>query len=145
MNCTYSNVSIKFQCYCTKYIYSNTNPNLIPFSTLILGIEVSQSFYFVSALIPGFRVNYGQLKQLETWQTYKRKRQGMKHQKNGWLDGFWNRETKTWTNTYVCHIKFYNFYDYDDDDDNNNSILYYLCAQWTVVRPITDTAQCRYK
>jgi hypothetical protein len=28
---------------------------------------------------------------------------------------------------------------------NNNSILYYLCAKSTATRPITDTAQCRYK
>jgi hypothetical protein len=26
-----------------------------------------------------------------------------------------------------------------------NSILYYLCAESTAVRPITDTAQCSYK
>jgi hypothetical protein len=26
-----------------------------------------------------------------------------------------------------------------------NSILYYLCAEPTAVRPITDTAQCTYK
>jgi hypothetical protein len=39
--------------------------------------------------------------------------------------------------------------DEDDDDNNNNnnnnSILYYLCAESTAVRPITDTAQCTYK
>jgi hypothetical protein len=52
--------------------------------------------------------------------------------------------------------------DDDDDDDNNNnnnnnqnyqsevitqfnsSIIYYLCAESTAARPITDTAQCRY-
>jgi hypothetical protein len=28
---------------------------------------------------------------------------------------------------------------------DNNSILYYLCAESTATRPITDTAQCRYK
>jgi hypothetical protein len=33
----------------------------------------------------------------------------------------------------------------DDDDDNSNSILCYLCAESTATRPITDTAQCRYK
>jgi hypothetical protein len=27
--------------------------------------------------------------------------------------------------------------------NNNNSILYYLCAESTATRPITDTAQCR--
>jgi hypothetical protein len=26
-----------------------------------------------------------------------------------------------------------------------NSILYYLCAQSTAARPITDRAQCRYR
>jgi hypothetical protein len=26
-----------------------------------------------------------------------------------------------------------------------NSILYYLCADSTATRPITDTAQCRYR
>jgi hypothetical protein len=26
-----------------------------------------------------------------------------------------------------------------------NSILYYLCAESTAARPITDTAQCRYR
>jgi hypothetical protein len=26
-----------------------------------------------------------------------------------------------------------------------NSVLYYLCAESTAVRPITDTAQCTYK
>jgi hypothetical protein len=26
-----------------------------------------------------------------------------------------------------------------------NSILYYLCAEPTAPRPITDTAQCRYR
>jgi hypothetical protein len=38
-------------------------------------------------------------------------------------------------------------YNYDDDDNNNNnnnnnSILYYLCAESTATRRITDTAQC---
>jgi hypothetical protein len=28
--------------------------------------------------------------------------------------------------------------------NNNNSILYYLCAESTATRPITDTAQCNY-
>jgi hypothetical protein len=32
-----------------------------------------------------------------------------------------------------------------NDDDDNNSILYYLYAESTATRPITDTAQCRYK
>jgi hypothetical protein len=40
---TYSNVSITFQFQCTKYIYSNAKPNLIPFSMLILGTKVPQS------------------------------------------------------------------------------------------------------
>jgi hypothetical protein len=36
------------------------------------------------------------------------------------------------------------------NNNNNNyyyyySILYYLCAQSTAVRPITDTAQCTYR
>jgi hypothetical protein len=31
----------------TKYIYSNTNPNLIPFSTLILGTKVPQWLFFI--------------------------------------------------------------------------------------------------
>jgi hypothetical protein len=26
-----------------------------------------------------------------------------------------------------------------------NSIIYYLCAESTATRPITDAAQCRYK
>jgi hypothetical protein len=26
-----------------------------------------------------------------------------------------------------------------------NSVLYYLCAESTATRPITETAQCRYK
>jgi hypothetical protein len=30
-------------------------------------------------------------------------------------------------------------------NNNNNSILYYLCAESTATRPITDTAKCRYK
>jgi hypothetical protein len=30
--------------YCTKYIYSNTNPNLIKMSTLILGTKVPHFF-----------------------------------------------------------------------------------------------------
>jgi hypothetical protein len=34
---------------------------------------------------------------------------------------------------------YYYYYYY-----NNNSILYYLCAEPTATRPITDTAQCRY-
>jgi hypothetical protein len=29
----------------TKYIYSNTNPNVIPFSTLILGTKVPESLF----------------------------------------------------------------------------------------------------
>jgi hypothetical protein len=39
--------------------------------------------------------------------------------------------------------------EYDDNvnnnnnNNNNNSILYYLCAEPTATRPITDTAQCR--
>jgi hypothetical protein len=47
-------------------------------------------------------------------------------------------------------------YDDDDDDDdddnnnnnnnnNNNSILYYLCAESTAKRPVTETAQFRYR
>jgi hypothetical protein len=28
---------------------------------------------------------------------------------------------------------------------NNNLILYYLYAESTATRPITDTAQCKYK
>jgi hypothetical protein len=43
MYCTYSNVSTKFQFEYTNYIYSNKNPNLIPFSKLILGTKVPQS------------------------------------------------------------------------------------------------------
>jgi hypothetical protein len=39
--------------------------------------------------------------------------------------------------------------DVDDDGNNNNfnsiSILYYLCAEPTATRPITGTAQCRYR
>jgi hypothetical protein len=30
-------------------------------------------------------------------------------------------------------------------NNNNNSILYHLSAESTATRPITDTAQCRYK
>jgi hypothetical protein len=33
--------------------------------------------------------------------------------------------------------------DDNDDNNNNNPILYYLCAEATATRPITDTAQCR--
>jgi hypothetical protein len=33
----------------------------------------------------------------------------------------------------------------DEDDDDDDSILYYLCAESTATRPITDTAQCRYR
>jgi hypothetical protein len=33
----------------------------------------------------------------------------------------------------------------DDITIQLNSILYYLCAESTATRPITDTAQCRYK
>jgi hypothetical protein len=29
--------------------------------------------------------------------------------------------------------------------ERNNSVLYYLCAESTATRPITDTAQCTYK
>jgi hypothetical protein len=29
--------------------------------------------------------------------------------------------------------------------NNSNSILYYLCAESTATRPVTETAQCRYK
>jgi hypothetical protein len=32
-----------------------------------------------------------------------------------------------------------------DDDDDDNSILYYLYAEPTAARPVTDSAQCRYK
>jgi hypothetical protein len=31
---------------CTNYIYSNKNPNLMPFSTLILGTKVPQSLFY---------------------------------------------------------------------------------------------------
>jgi hypothetical protein len=31
----------------------------------------------------------------------------------------------------------------NNNNNNNNSILYYLCAESTATRPITDTAQCR--
>jgi hypothetical protein len=34
---------------------------------------------------------------------------------------------------------------YNNNNTNNNSILYYLCAESTAARPITDTAQCSYK
>jgi hypothetical protein len=44
MYCTYSNVSTKFQFQYTNYIYSNKNPNLISFSTLILGTKVPDHF-----------------------------------------------------------------------------------------------------
>jgi hypothetical protein len=33
----------------------------------------------------------------------------------------------------------------NNNNNNNNSIIYYLCAESTVTRPITDTAQCRYR
>jgi hypothetical protein len=46
-------------------------------------------------------------------------------------------------------IKLFNkdFYDTTTTttNNNNNSILYYLCAESTATRPITDPAQCRYK
>jgi hypothetical protein len=45
MYCTYSNVSTRFQFECTKYIYSSKNPNLIPFSMLILGTKVPQPLF----------------------------------------------------------------------------------------------------
>jgi hypothetical protein len=43
---TCSNVSIQLQFWCTKYIYSNKNPNLMPLSTLILGTKFPQLFSF---------------------------------------------------------------------------------------------------
>jgi hypothetical protein len=33
----------------------------------------------------------------------------------------------------------------NNNNNNNNSILCYLCAESTAIRPITNTAQCRYK
>jgi hypothetical protein len=30
----------------------------------------------------------------------------------------------------------------NNNNNNNNLILYYLCAESTVARPVTDTAQC---
>jgi hypothetical protein len=33
----------------------------------------------------------------------------------------------------------------NNNNNNNSSILYYLCAESTAVRPITDTAQCTCK
>jgi hypothetical protein len=33
----------------------------------------------------------------------------------------------------------------NNNDNNNKSILYYLCAKSIATRPITDTAQCKYK
>jgi hypothetical protein len=33
----------------------------------------------------------------------------------------------------------------NNNNNNNNSILYYLCAEPTATRPITETAQCRYR
>jgi hypothetical protein len=59
------------------------------------------------------------------------------------------QNTVTWTDTSnPCPGRKPN----DDDDDNNNiinnnnnnnnSILYYLCAEPTATKPITDTAQC---
>jgi hypothetical protein len=37
---------MKLQFLCTKCIYSNTNPNLMKFSSLILGTKVPQYFFF---------------------------------------------------------------------------------------------------
>jgi hypothetical protein len=51
MYCTYSNFSIKFRFECTKYIYSNKNPNLISFSTLIMGTKVPQKFLISKSLM----------------------------------------------------------------------------------------------
>jgi hypothetical protein len=34
---------------------------------------------------------------------------------------------------------------HNNNNNNNNSILYYLCAESTATRPITDTAQCKQK
>jgi hypothetical protein len=34
---------------------------------------------------------------------------------------------------------------YNNNSNNNNSILYYLCAESIATKPITDTAQSRYK
>jgi opacity protein-like surface antigen len=36
-----------------------------------------------------------------------------------------------------------NKFKYYNNNNNNNSILYYLCAESTATRAITDTAQCR--
>jgi hypothetical protein len=33
----------------------------------------------------------------------------------------------------------------NNNNNNNNSILYYLCAESTATRPITDTELCRYR
>jgi hypothetical protein len=33
----------------------------------------------------------------------------------------------------------------NSNNNNNNSIMFYLCAKQKTTRPITDTAQCRYK
>jgi hypothetical protein len=36
-------------------------------------------------------------------------------------------------------------FDINDDNDNSfqfNSMIYYLCAESTATKPITDTAQC---
>jgi hypothetical protein len=34
---------------------------------------------------------------------------------------------------------------YNNSNSKSNSILYYLCAEPTATRPITGTAQCRYR
>jgi hypothetical protein len=37
------------------------------------------------------------------------------------------------------------FLNNNNNNNNNNSILYYLCAESRATKPITGTAQCRYK
>jgi hypothetical protein len=46
-------------------------------------------------------------------------------------------------NVILCLEYFILFH--SDNSIQFNSILYYLCAESTAVRPITDTAQCTYK
>jgi hypothetical protein len=69
-----------------------------------------------------------------------------------------NKAEKQTSKQMTCKVTKYNInrkiiiiienkYHYSTDSNNSiqfNSILYYLCAESTATRPITDTAQYRY-
>jgi hypothetical protein len=42
-------------------------------------------------------------------------------------------------------LKFKYISNWNNNNNNNNAIIYYLYAESTATRPITDTAQCRYR